>query len=373
MSRSASSDATSAAAERDEEPQADPRARRDQREREHDERAPPDVGDARLHVEQALPPQLSRKVSAWTFHDRCIGRYAGSFEVRQAIATAPPRRGSPPPDSAPVADRAAPPARRRRTGCGPRSARARARQPPDPRCPRPARRTRRPSSKCTRGASIASWIAEPAVEHPDHDLQDRRADPVRAGRAEHEPRVRRPSEHHRRRHHRRQPAARRMRVEAERREVLLAHHVVEVDAGARHDLAAALAVRARHRARPAVGVGGRDVRRAAQPARGEALEEPGLRQAGEELRRALGLRRLHRVDDRGDRRRRRRRGRAARARRRAGSRRRSAAGSSARSRRGRRRAPARARPSRRPRGRRASSSPPRSATQSQTAAAMSPV
>ena len=117
---------------------------------------------------------------------------------------------------------------------------------------------------------------EAVVEHPDHHLEDRRADPVRPGRPQHQPRTTVP-EHHRRRHHRRQPATRRVGVEPERREVLLAHHVVQVDAGAGHHLAAALAVRARHRAGPTVAVGRRYVRRRAEPARGELLEEAGLR------------------------------------------------------------------------------------------------
>ncbi len=95
-----------------------------------------------------------------------------------------------------------------------------------------------------------------------------------------------------------------MRVEAERRQVLLAHHVVQVDAGAGHHLAAALPVRARHRAGPALVVGRRDVGGGAEPARGEALEEAGVGEPGEERRRPLGLGGLHRGDDGGDRRRR---------------------------------------------------------------------
>ena len=104
----------------------------------------------------------------------------------------------------------------------------------------------------------------PAVDRVDDHLDDRGADPVRAGGAEHELR-RAVVEHDRRRHHRRQPAAGRMREPARGREVLLAHHVVDVDAGARHDEPGALAVGGRHRARPAVGVEHRDVGRRAEP------------------------------------------------------------------------------------------------------------
>ena len=74
------------------------------------------------------------------------------------------------------------------------------------------------------------------------------------------------------------------REEAERREVLLAHHVVEVQAGAGHDDARALAVGRGHRARPAVGVDHGDVGRRAEPL--------------EELRRPPPLRVLQRVDQR---------------------------------------------------------------------------
>ena len=71
-------------------------------------------------------------------------------------------------------------------------------------------------------------------------------------------------DHHGGGHHARHPATRRVAVEAQRVEVLLAHDVVHVNAGAGHDDARALAVGAGHAARPAVAVEHRDVRRGAE-------------------------------------------------------------------------------------------------------------
>ena len=178
--------------------------------------------------------------------------------------------------------RARPPGRRRRRGSAPGSGRACG---PRARSRRhPARGRRCSSSTCSRGASIAACTSSPRSSTPITTW--RIAERIRFEPAEPSDSVG-PSapRDHRRRHHRRQPAPRRMGEEAEGREVLLAHHVVEVHARAGHDLAAALAVRARHRARPAVVVHRGDVGRGAEPL--------------EELRRALGLRLLHRGEQRG--------------------------------------------------------------------------
>ena len=205
-----------------------------------------------------------------------------------ALTATPPRRGSPAPVSAPVApqhglhaaeeqvelaeahDLRRPRRRRARRG------RCRARR--RPRRPRSARAARRTAARASR-----PWSTD-----ADDRLQDRRADAVGAGAAEHELDLA-VAQHDRRRHHARHPPPGRMAVKAERVEVLLAHHVVEVDAGAGHDDARALAVGARHAARAAVGVEHRDVRRRAEPAAEEALEEARLAEPLEELRRALAL------------------------------------------------------------------------------------
>ena len=63
------------------------------------------------------------------------------------------------------------------------------------------------------------------------------------------------AEHDGGRHHRRHPHAGRRGVEAAGVQVVLAEHVVEQDAGARDDVAGALAVRRRHRGDAALAVG----------------------------------------------------------------------------------------------------------------------
>ena len=101
---------------------------------------------------------------------------------------------------------------------------------------------------------------QPVVDHPDDRLENRRPDPVRPGAAQHE--LGHPVAQHRGRgHHAREPPPRWMAVKAERVEVLLPKHVVEVDSGARDDDPRARAVRAGHRARPALRVEHRDVGR----------------------------------------------------------------------------------------------------------------
>ncbi len=74
--------------------------------------------------------------------------------------------------------------------------------------------------------------AEAAVDDADDRLQQRRADAVGARAAEHQLDLA-VAQHDRRRHHARHPPPGRVPVEAERVEVLLAHHVVEVDARCR--------------------------------------------------------------------------------------------------------------------------------------------
>ena len=97
-----------------------------------------------------------------------------------------------------------------------------------------------------------------------HDrLKQRRADPVRARAAQHQLDLA-VAHHDRGRHHARHAPPRRVAMEAERVEVLLAHHVVDVDARPRDDDARSLAVRARDAAGAAVGVDHRDVGRGSQ-------------------------------------------------------------------------------------------------------------
>ena len=103
----------------------------------------------------------------------------------------------------------------------------------------------------------------------------------------------------RRRHHARQPPAGRMAVEAERVEILLAEHVVEVHAGAGDDHAGAEPSR-RSPSRPSRR--GRAPRcgwssRAAAGRAGTARRTPGRSSPLEELGRALALCAFHHVDD----------------------------------------------------------------------------
>ncbi len=95
-------------------------------------------------------------------------------------------------------------------------------------------------------------------------------------------------------------------MKAERVEVALAHDVVEMDAGAGHDEARALAVGARHRAGTAVAVQDGDVRRRAHPRAQQSRGEADVAEALDELRRARRLGLLHRAHDEAQRRRRRR-------------------------------------------------------------------
>ena len=199
-----------------------------------------------------------------------------------AATTAPPRRGSPAPASAPDAGS-------RRTACAPpkntlRSSKLRELPALGGECVGTRARLGVDDPVLPVHARRLDGVdqAEPAVDHPEDHLQDRRADAVGARRPEREHHLA-VAHHHRRGHHRRQPPPRRVGEEAERRQVLLAHHVVEVDAGARHDHARALAVRARHRARPPVAVEHRDVRRRAELRAHELVEEARPRETLEEL------------------------------------------------------------------------------------------
>ena len=109
--------------------------------------------------------------------------------------------------------------------------------------------------------------AHAVVDDPDDRLQERRADAVGARAAQHQLDLARMGDH-RGGHHARHPPARRVAVEAQRVEVLLAHDVVDVDAGAGHDHARALAVGAGDAARAALAVEHRDVGGRAQVAGG---------------------------------------------------------------------------------------------------------
>ena len=128
----------------------------------------------------------------------------------------------------------------------------------------------------------------PVVEHVHDRVDDGRADAVGPAAPEHQLRPGL-AEHHRRAHHARHPAAWRVAVEAEWVEVLLAEHVVEVEAGPRHDDPRPLAVGARHAAGAAGGVEHRHVRGRAEPRGEEAVEEAPVVQAVEEFRGALVL------------------------------------------------------------------------------------
>ena len=93
----------------------------------------------------------------------------------------------------------------------------------------------------------------------DRHLRDRRAQPVRAARADDELDPVGADDHRRRLH---AGEARPRRHAPPGRQVLLAHHVVQVQAGAGHDHAGVAAVRRGVGAGVAVGVDHRDVRRA---------------------------------------------------------------------------------------------------------------
>ena len=85
------------------------------------------------------------------------------------------------------AGRAPPPARRRSRGCARPSGAAASRPPRASRSASsstPGSASTRSSSTCRRGASTALLGVQAAVDHRGHRLHDRRADPVRAGRAQ---------------------------------------------------------------------------------------------------------------------------------------------------------------------------------------------
>ena len=228
--------------------------------------------------------------------------------ARTTIA-APPRRGSPPPENAPAGVTRRPPARRRRTGCASRNG--------------PASQPAASSSAVVDprlGVDDAVLVVDPRrvdgvglaacrrrSQRIDR-LQDRRADPVRAGAADGQlgDAV---AERPRWGHHAGQPPPGRMAVKAERVEILLAQHVVEVDAGARHHHARAAdpfeqvteqAQPSRSSTamwvvepsrRPAIRA-----RRSAPRSRKRA-HELGIVEPGQELGRALALGPLHHRDD----------------------------------------------------------------------------
>ena len=255
-------------------------------------------------------------------------------ERRAAGATGPASCRSPPPrraggrrrrSSSPAAA-AAPPGRRRRTGCARRSGTTWQSPGRAPRGRFRARRTgRRPrSARAARRRPPAAPSA--AVDDADDRLQHGRADAVGAGAAEHELDLA-VAHHDRRGHHARHAPAGGMQVEAERVQVLLAHHVVQVDARAGDDHARALAVGAGRAAGAPVA---RRSPRCASWSRGAAARKrsrkPSCGEPLEELRGALGLGGGHRADDRARASAARARGRAAPARRRAACRPPTAAG-----------------------------------------------
>ena len=117
--------------------------------------------------------------------------------------------------------------------------------------------------------------AHMAVDDVDDDLEDRRADAVRARAADDQLDVAALAEDDRGGHHRGHPAAWRIAEEAERIEVLLPHDVVEVDARAGHDDPRARAVRAGDRAGAPVRVEDRDVGRRAELCAEKRSRNPG--------------------------------------------------------------------------------------------------
>ena len=91
--------------QRDQEPEADPRAGRDQRQRQHDERAPAVHAEPGLHVDQTLVAQLRSQLSRPLRHWPDIGRLTGRLSLgsghrdraaaaRVAAAGQAPVRGS---------------------------------------------------------------------------------------------------------------------------------------------------------------------------------------------------------------------------------------------------------------------------------------
>src|SRR5262249_59479410 len=95
-------------------------------------------------------------------------------------------------------------------------------------------------------------------------------------------------------HHARQPAARRVTVKSERVQILLAEHVVEMDAGAGHDDSGARSVAAGDRARETLAVERRDVGGVAEGTE-EALRESWLVEPAQKLGGARGRRAPHRL------------------------------------------------------------------------------
>ncbi len=174
----------------------------------------------------------------------------------QANATAPPRRGSPPPEYSPVSGSLTtawtPPKKRFAATSGPpgsRGASTRAR----PASSTPGSAWTRPSSKWILGERDRLGGVHPLLDDPDRHVEDRRADSVRAGaaEAEHDLAV---AQGDGRGHHRADPAAGRDPVESAGVQVLLAEHVVDVHAGAGDDQPRAGAVGAGDRGAHAVGV-----------------------------------------------------------------------------------------------------------------------
>src|SRR5436305_13143590 len=104
-----------------------------------------------------------------------------------------------------------------------------------------------------RGADV-----HPVDDDVEDELQDRTAEPDRAGASDDESRAA-VVEYERRRHHARQPASG-SDASPDGIKVVLAEHVVEVEAGARNDHARSGPVGCRQRGRVAVGVDGGDVR-----------------------------------------------------------------------------------------------------------------
>src|SRR5271154_441027 len=137
------------------------------------------------------------------------------------------------------------------------------------------------------------------VDDADDRLQERRANAVGSGAAQHQLDLS-PTHDDRRSHHARHTPAGRMAMKAERVEVLLAHDVVEMDARSRHDDPGALAVGARRATRHSVGVDDRDVGGGAQARGEETLQKAALVEAFDKRRRALGLSGGHRGDHFGE-------------------------------------------------------------------------
>ena len=221
--------------------------------------------------------KMNGKSSGASYRRTCCDAASGN-------ATAPPRRGSPPPlelarrrvagDRVDAAEEDVPVRPADDLVAAPPPA---ARAPPRRPRARPARRRPR-SGPAAR--STASATSSPSRSGGGPSAA-RRADPVRAAAAEPDLELA-VAQDDRRRHHRRQPHARPVAVEAVRVEVLLAEHVVDVDAGARDDRPEPVPFEQVTLAQPPVAVDRGDVGGRAEPVGGEPRSRDGSPEPAEE-------------------------------------------------------------------------------------------